>query len=89
MPVEHRPDAGAFADRGLAAATGHCHREQTAADDRFFDLADDLEMVGRPRQMERERKVGVAEVAEVRSGAFFTFGVPNVGQLADVAPGDG
>ena len=88
VPVEHRPDAGAFADGGLAAAARHRHREQSATQHGLLDLSDHLQVVGRPRQMKRQRKVRLAE--ERKSVAALRLadrGFDDFRQLADVATG--
>jgi hypothetical protein len=89
VAVENSPDAGAFADRGFAGTSGHSHRKQSAAKHRLFDLVNDLDVVVGPRQVEREREIGITKVAEVRGGFRLAFGISNLRQLADVAAGDG
>ena len=88
VAVEHGPDAGALADRRLAAAARHGHREQSAAQHGLLDLADHLQMVGRPRQVKREREVRFAEEPKVGRRPLLAFGIHHLGQLADVAAGN-
>ena len=45
VPVEDRPQAGAFSDRGLAAAARHGEREQAALQDGLLDLGDDAQVI--------------------------------------------
>jgi hypothetical protein len=45
VAVEERPDAGALADRRLAAAPRHGHGEQATSQHRLFDLGQHLQMV--------------------------------------------
>ncbi|MEQ8790099.1 MAG: hypothetical protein RIC55_27630 [Pirellulaceae bacterium] len=88
VPVEHSPDAGAFTDRRLARPARHRHREQSAAQDRLLDLADHFQMVRRPGQMERQRKVRIAKETEVRRRPRFSIRFHDFRQFADVATGD-
>jgi hypothetical protein len=85
VPVQHGPDAGALANGALAAAAGHRHREQPAAQHRLLDAGDDLQVVLRPGQVEGEREVAVAEEAEVARRPCLAFRVLHRRQFADVA----
>ena len=85
MAIEHGPNAGALADRRLAAAARHRHREQATMQNSLFDTGDDLQVVGRPRQMECLRKVRIAELAKVSRRESAPIGVRHGGQVADVA----
>ena len=64
VPEEDGPEAGALGDRRLAAPAGHGHREQAAVQHGLLDLGDHLQVVGRPRQVERLREVRFAEEPE-------------------------
>lgn len=88
VPVEHRPETCRLAERCLAAAARHCHCEETAFDDCLFDLGDDLQMVFRPRQVEREREVPLAEGPEVMLTVGLALRIDNIRQLADVPAGE-
>ena len=89
MAVQDGPDPGALADRRLAGTTRHGHRKQAAPQHGLLDLGDHLQMVGRPRQMERERKVRVAEGPEIGRGSRLALRVHDGRQFTDVAAGQG
>ena len=48
VAVEHRPNACAFADAGLATTARHRHREQSTSKHRLLDPTDDLQVIRRP-----------------------------------------
>ncbi len=63
------PEAGGLAEGGLAAAARHGQGEEPALEDGLLDLADDLQVVGRPLQAEGQREVFLAEGAEAGADA--------------------
>ena len=48
MAVENRPNTSTFTDGGLAAPSGHCHREESPSQNGLLDPADDLQVIIRP-----------------------------------------
>jgi hypothetical protein len=84
MAVEYRPNASTFTDGGLTAPSGHCHREESPSQNRLLDPVDDLQVIIRPSQMERQWKIALAEVTKVRGCLGFSLGVCNLRKLADV-----
>jgi hypothetical protein len=84
VAVENRPNTSTFTDGGLAAPSGHCHREESPSQNRLLDPADDFQVIIRPSQVERQRKIALAEVPKVRGCLGFSLGVCNLRKLADV-----
>src|SRR5687768_11699604 len=85
VAVEDRPDAGTFDERRFARGARHCHREQAAFHDGLLDLADDLQVVGRPGEMKRLREVDFAEELEVARRLQPARGFGYRRQVADIA----
>ena len=87
-PGQRGPDAGRLGQTGLAAPARHSQSKQTAMQDRLFNLADYLEVIVRPGQMEHGRKIRLAEVAEISGGLFLSLRIYYLRNITDV-PTDG
>jgi len=61
VAIEHRPNACAFADAGLATTARHRHRKQSTSKNRLLDPTVDFQVIWRPWQMECLREVGFAK----------------------------
>jgi hypothetical protein len=84
MAVKNRPNASTFTNRSLATPPRHCHREKPPSQNRLLDPVDDLQVIIRPSQMERQRKIALAEVSKIDSCLGFSLGVCNLRKLSDV-----
>lgn len=83
---QDRPEAGALGKDRLARCPGHCEREEAAAGHRLLDLANDLQVIVAPRQVERGWEVALAEGAEAGRRFITPVGVRHTGDVRDAAP---
>lgn len=63
-PGQDRPDACPLAERGLARAARHCQGKEAAVQHRLLNPRHDLQVVGRPRQVEGLGEVCLTEGAK-------------------------